>query len=236
VTKQQRLRAAEAARQRRNRNLLWGALAAVVVVAIVVAVVASGGGSDDGAGATKFETAKVTVSGSPLPRYDAAKSPDPALGDTIPTLTGKSVFDGAPVTVEPNGKPQVVVFVAHWCPHCQAEVPRLVALAKQGAFDGVDVTAVATGTSSNADNYPPSAWLQREHWPFSVMADSPTGTAARAYGISAYPYFVMVYADGTVAGRGTGELPPDQITANLAALQAGKKLPISSSSESSSAS
>ena len=46
------------------------------------------------------------------------------------------------------------MFLAHWCPHCQAEVPRLVELAEQGAFDGVDVTAVATGTNADGAQLP----------------------------------------------------------------------------------
>ena len=235
----QRKRAADAAaaRQRRNRWLLWGGVAAVVVIAVIVAVVASGGGDDKAAKATTFETGKVTVSGTPLPQYDGAKysgnDNDPAIGKTIPTLTGESVFDGTPVTVAPNGKPQMVVFVAHWCPHCQREVPELVTLAKDGVFDGVDVTAVATGTNAAADNYPPSAWLKEVDWPFPVMADTPTGTAADAYGISAYPYFVLVNADGTVAGRATGEVSADQITANIKALKAGKALPLLTSGASS---
>jgi cytochrome c biogenesis protein CcmG, thiol:disulfide interchange protein DsbE len=229
----ERQRASEAAaKQRRNRTMLWGALAVVVVIAIVVAVVASGG-SDDSASATKWETAPVQVTGTPLPDFDAAVSPDPAVGDTMPTIEGKSVFDGKPVTIEPNGKPQVVVFLAHYCPHCQAEVPRIVTLAKQGVFEGVDVTAVATGTTEEAPNYPPSAWLEREDWPFPVLADSASGTAARAYGLPAYPYFVLVDADGKVAGRGTGEIPPDQIEANIEALKAGDDLPLTSSSKSS---
>jgi len=74
------------------------------------------------------------------------------------------------------------------------------------------------------------------NWPFAVMADSKTFTAADAYGLSAYPYFVAVSADGKVAGRATGELPPDQIKADITALKAGKPLPGSSSSASSSAS
>jgi hypothetical protein len=106
-------------------------------------------------------------------------------------------------------------------------------LAKQGVFEGVDVTAVATGTTEEAPNYPPSAWLDREDWPFPVLADSPSGTAARAYGLPAYPYFVLVDADGKVAGRGTGEIPPDQIEANIEALKAGDDLPLTSSSKSS---
>jgi cytochrome c biogenesis protein CcmG/thiol:disulfide interchange protein DsbE len=232
-----RQRASEvAARHRRNRFLLWGGLVVVVVVAIVVAVLAGGGGNN--ARATNFETASVKVTGTPLPTYDSTKSPDPAIGDTVPELQGRSVFDGKPVTIGPKtggGEPQVIVFVAHWCPHCQAEVPRLVELAKQGVFDGIKVSAVATSTTKSADNYPPSAWLQRVDWPFPVMADSTSGTAATAYGLSAFPYFVMVRADGTVAGRGTGELPPAEITANVDALKAGKTLPLTSSSAATSA-
>ena len=53
------------------------------------------------------------------------------------------------------------MFLAHWCPHCQAEMPRLVALAKAGKLDGVDVTGVATGTNPGYPNYPPSAWLKK---------------------------------------------------------------------------
>jgi thiol-disulfide isomerase/thioredoxin len=230
----QRKRAADAAanRQRRNRLVLWGGLAAVVVVAVIVAVVASGGGDDSSAKATTFETHKVTVEGTPLPDYDSAKSPDPGIGKTIPTLEGVSVLDGKPVTVKPTGKPQMVLFVAHWCPHCQAEVPKLVDLAKTGVFDGVDVTAVATGTNPGYPNYPPSAWLEDVKWPFPVLADSPQFTAATTYGLSAYPYFVLVNPDGTVAARATGEVPIDQIKANLEALKAGKSLPLSSGASS----
>ncbi len=237
----QRKRAADAAaaRQRRNRWALWGGLGLVVAIAAIIAVVSSGGGdggdAESGARAASFETASVTVTGTPLPEYDSSAARDPAIGDTIPTLQGVSVFDGKPVTVEPNGKPRMVVFLAHWCPHCQAEVPELVDLAKDGVFDGVDVTAVATGTNPDADNYPPSAWLEREDWPFAVMADSQSGTAAEAYGISAYPYFVMVDADGKVAGRATGEVSKDQIEANVEALKAGTPLPLASSGKSSSA-
>jgi cytochrome c biogenesis protein CcmG/thiol:disulfide interchange protein DsbE len=231
-----RQRVAEAAaRHRRNRFLLWGGLAVVVVVAVVVAVLAGGGGNN--AKATSYETASVKVSGTPLPTYDDTKSPDPAVGEKIPTLQGKSVFDGSPVTIGPStgkGEPQAVVFVAHWCPHCQREVPLLVSLAKQGVFDGVKVSAVATATNKSADNYPPSAWLKGVDWPFPVMADSSSGTAATAYGLSAFPYFVLVNPDGTVAARGTGELPANQIQADIDALKAGKPIPNSSSSQSSS--
>ena len=129
----------------------------VVVVAIIVAVVASGGGRRRQG--DRHETGAVTVDGTPLPSTTRRTADTAHRRRPIPTLAASRVRR-PPVTIEPTGKPQVVVFVAHWCPHCQAEVPRLVDLAKQGVFDGVDVTAVATGTNSDAPNYPPSAWLE----------------------------------------------------------------------------
>lgn len=205
-----------------NRSwLILGAVALVLVVAVVIAV--SSTGSDKQAKATKYETGAVTVDGDALPRYTDA-SVDTAIGDTIPTLSGLS-FDGSPVTIGPTGKPGVVIFVAHWCPHCQREVPLIAHLAKDGAFKGIDVATVATGTNATYPNYPPSAWLKRENWPFPVMADSPQQTAAVAYGLSAYPYFVAVNAEGKVVGRATGEIAPADIKKILTALAAGKPLP-----------
>ena len=104
------------------------------------------------------------------------------------------------------------MFLAHWCPHCQAEVPRVVKLAKHGAFDGLDVASVATATSSEAANYPPSAWLEREHWPFMVLLDDEQSTAAQAFGLSAYPFFVFLDGNGAVLGRTTGEVEPRSST------------------------
>jgi thiol-disulfide isomerase/thioredoxin len=217
---------------RRNRNWwIWGGVALVFVVAIVVAVVVSGGG--DSAKATQHETGAVTVDGTPLPQF-VSGGVDTAIGDTIPTLHGVS-FDGSAVTIAPTSKPQVVLFVAHWCPHCQAEVPRIVALAKKGAFEGIDVATVATGTNSTYPNYPPSAWLQGEHWPFPVLVDSTESTAATAYGLPSYPYFVFTDAQGKVVGRATGEIAPSDLQRILKALVAGTPLPTGIAGASSSA-
>jgi predicted DsbA family dithiol-disulfide isomerase len=43
------------------------------------------------------------------------------------------------------------------------------------------------------------------------MADSEAMDAARAYGVSGYPFFVIVGADGKVKVRGSGELEIDQL-------------------------
>jgi cytochrome c biogenesis protein CcmG/thiol:disulfide interchange protein DsbE len=204
--------------------MVWGGVAVVVAVAAVAAVATSGGGSGGSGSATAHEQGSVKMGGVALPTFTSSTA-DSALGEQMPTLRGVQ-FDGSPITIKPTGKPQLIVFVAHWCPHCQREIPVLVKLAKAGDFKGIDVTAVATGTNSGYPNYPPSAWLKSVGWPFPVMADSTNYQAAKAFGLAAYPYFVLVNGKGEVVGRSSGEVSEADIIANVKALIAGTPLPL----------
>ena len=124
---------------------------------------------------------------------------------TAPTVQGAS-FDGSPVAIQPNGRPTAIVFVAHWCPHCQREVPVIQSwINANGMPQGVDFVSVATGIDPSGPNYPPDAWLAREGWTLPVIVD-PTNSVAMAYGLSAYPYWVFLDGEGKVVSRTTGEL------------------------------
>jgi len=226
-----------------NRNRTWivlGGIAAAVVVAVIIAVVASGGSdssSSSGKGGgghsgTPVEVAPVKVTGTPLPDFPASGA-DKAIGLTVPTLTGRSLFDGTSMTIAPTGKPMAIVYLAHWCPHCQAEVPRIVALAKAGKLDGIDVFGVAAAGHKELTNYPPSSWLEGEGWPFPTMVDSAQSTAAAAYGLTGYPYFLLVDAQGKVVARAEGELDDSDIIAAVKALAAGKSADLSGGASSS---
>jgi len=222
-----------------NRWVVWGVLGVIALVGViaVVVVAVSGGGNDNTANGkpAKFETApQLTVGGTSLPPFDDPTR-DTAVGMAAPTLdsvdfAGQSVRAGGA-----TGKPYALVFLAHWCPHCQAEVPRLVSLAKHGQIAGVDVMGIPTATSNQAPNYPPSAWLAREHWPFPVLLDTAKAKAGHAYGLTAFPYFVFVDASGNVVGRTSGEMAPDQVEAIFSALAKGRPLPIPGEGASSSA-
>jgi cytochrome c biogenesis protein CcmG/thiol:disulfide interchange protein DsbE len=206
-----KLTAAPSPEQRRSISgwLIAGIAAAVVALAAVVAIVST---SDKPAASVPglSQTAPVSVTGTPLPEFVSGAS-DPAIGTVAPTLVG-SAFDGSPITVKP-GRPTLVIFLAHWCPHCRREVPVLTQWQKDGGVpDGVDVIGVATGTKASAPNYPPSEWLANEHFPFPVMADSDTYAAAAAYGLSSYPYFVVLDANGKVVQRASGEVDPSTLT------------------------
>jgi thiol-disulfide isomerase/thioredoxin len=150
----------------------------------------------------------VTVQGPDLAPYpQQANAPDPGLGQLAPTLVGQS-FDGSAVTIGgPAQHPTLVAFVAHWCPHCNVEVPRLVQWINAGGPPkDLRIVAVSTGVDKSAPNYPPSSWLAKLKWPEPVMADSADNRAAQAYGLAFYPYLVVLGPDGKVLGRTTGEL------------------------------
>lgn len=213
-------------RARNSRSWLWPAIFAGVAAVIALAFVLSSGGTSDGGSTTTTNAnggeiaKKVTVDGAALPEFSESVD-DPAIGEAAPKLIGNN-FAGAPLTVGgASGKPQMVVFVAHWCPHCQREVPIIVNLAKGGTFDGVELSGVATGTSKDAPNYPPSDWLETVGWPAPVLVDTADQTAAKAYGLTGYPYLVFVNADGTVAGRWSGEMPESDLRAVIDAFKAG---------------
>ena len=204
--------------------VLWIALGLFAVLA-VVAIVASMGGDDgdsgsmagdEGASAIE-ETRDVEVTGAALAEYGDGN--DPAIGAPSPVVEGQT-FDGASITIGNKGEAQLVFFVAHWCPHCQKEVPVITDwIGKNGRPEGVALKAVSTGLNENAPNYPPSKWLDREAWPVKTLADDEASAAAKAFGLSAYPFFVAIDADGEVVARTSGELTVPQIEALVEAAQ-----------------
>lgn len=201
-----------------RRIPLFAVIAAVVVVAGVLAVVLTRSG-DESVPADIAQVRPVTVSGNSLPEYDAAAVPDPAIGEQIPTLSGEN-FSGTAVRIAPNGKAKVVIFVAHWCPHCQREVPILAPdLRDEPLPTGVEAFAVSTAVNPQAPNFPPSAWLESVDWPTPILVDDAEGAAAGAYGLSSFPYFVFVNADGTVSSRVSGEIPVTEFRSRIAALE-----------------
>lgn len=212
----------------KTKVYIGAAAVGVVVLLAVLAVVLSGGGgpksntAKKGTGAyaaarAEREQAPITVTGTPLPEYPQVQSvlvppgQDPAVGQTPPKLEGVS-FDGSKVTIDPaDGRAKVIIFLAHWCPHCQAEVPRVEGWIKEGKQpEDVDIYAVSTAVSSDRVNYPPSKWIAREDFAPPVLLDGADSPAAKAFSLPGFPYFVALNADGTVAQRGSGEVPIEQ--------------------------
>ena len=197
---------------RRSRRTLG-----VLMAAALVLVLAACGSSSDNSQENPGGTTVPTPSGS-LPEFDAT-SDDPAVGMAMPEVQGKT-FDGEPLAIENNGKPKVLLFVAHWCPHCQKEIPLLKEHFDSTPIpDGVEIITVSTAAQPGAENYPPSEWLEREGWAAPTIEDDEDNSIAAKFGLKSFPYFVSVDADGKVVERSSGELTTDQFDSLLARAQ-----------------
>jgi thiol-disulfide isomerase/thioredoxin len=204
----------------RRSMLVLGLGVLVIAAAAVAAVVLAPAGppptGSAGPGSSTPTTGTSAPVGADLPAF-APGAADPAVGQPIPAVAGAS-FDGTPLTIKADGGARLIVFLAHWCPHCQREVPVVQAwLDAKGRPAGVELVSVVTAIDPDAPNYPPDAWLAREHWSVPVIVDT-DGQIATRYGLTAFPFWVAVRADGTVAQRLTGELTPDQLDALVASL------------------
>src|SRR5437764_5374958 len=216
---------AVAAARKKQPPWLWIGVAAVVLVLLLAAIVSSGSSdknkNKNTTDAGPEQTRPVTVTRTPLVKLPTSCD-DSAGGKEIPEVKGQS-FDGSPVDIRNDGRPKLILFVAHWCPHCQREVPLLASYLKSHPLpQGVDLYTVATATSSKSPNYPPSAWLAKVGWKAPTMADSDDTKAANAFGLPAFPYFVAVDGSGKVVARTTGEINTDEF-AGLAAKTLGNR-------------
>jgi thiol-disulfide isomerase/thioredoxin len=186
-------------------------IAAAALAAVALTPAASPTPSTGGQSSAPPIAISSPAGGAALPVY-AAGPDDPAVGRRIPEVDG-AAFDGTPVTIKADGKPKLIIFLAHWCPHCQREVPVVQAwIDANGMPAGVEMISVVTAIDANRPNYPPDAWLAGERWQVPVMVDADNQVAG-LYGLSAFPYWVAVGPEGTVAQRLTGELTPEQLDA-----------------------
>lgn len=191
----------------------------VVLAAALVGLAACGSGTgatDSTAGADWIVYGTPVVTGGALPVYGTTI--DAAVGMQIPSIEGQNFLE-EPVSIAPDGRGKVLVFLAHWCPHCQDELPVVVDWMNTNPVpDGVDIIAVVTATRAGQPNYPPTDWLAREDWDGIVVVDDVTSTVANAFGLNAFPFFVSVSADGVVESRSAGASTAEAFGASVAAV------------------
>ena len=192
-------------------------LAIAVIVVLGLLAVAFLAANRDGLGEiAEQQTDAVEAAGDPIAPMPAQLqitdiSTDPAAGTVAPTLTGTD-FEGNEITIEADGRPKAIYFLAHWCPHCQEEVPVVQQLIDDGQLpEGIDVYGVSTAVDATRGNYPPQAWLERTDFTPVVMRDDDAGTAFQAYGGSSFPYVVYLDGENRVISRSAGNLPADTI-------------------------
>jgi cytochrome c biogenesis protein CcmG/thiol:disulfide interchange protein DsbE len=204
-TKQQSPKRPSRKKSESDRSLIYWIVGGVVGLALIVWLAAAIAGEDTGADAVAFGT--VTVEGDDLPVFDPSAS-DPAIGITAPTVTGED-WNGNQYTIGPDGRPKIIVMVAHWCPHCQRDVPVLQQWIDDGGLpDDVDMYAVTVLTNRLRDGstYPPSKWLESVGWTLPTLMDDEGGSIASAYGLTSTPTYVVLDGENKNLGRIAGEI------------------------------
>jgi thiol-disulfide isomerase/thioredoxin len=224
----------------RRRTTVW-VLSVIALVVVAVGAIAfattrggdrvdtgasspapSGAGAGSGSGTVPagqpVVQGPVTVDGTALAVLPTSGT-DPAVGQALPQISGFNTLDGSPVTIADDGKSKLIFAVAHWCPHCQREVPLIQQWIDGGNVPaGVELYAVSTAVRADAGNYPPATWLTKEHWTVPTIADSSDNAALEALGVSGFPFIVAVDENGKVVARVSGEQPVGKLDALAAQL------------------
>jgi cytochrome c biogenesis protein CcmG, thiol:disulfide interchange protein DsbE len=186
-----------------NKKLL-GIIGGVVGLALIVLLAVAIAGEEEADASIGFGDPVVT--GDPLPVYNSGSPTDPVVGFAAPETVGAD-WEENEVRIEADGRPKIVLFLAHWCPHCQAEVPVVQGWLDAGNLpDDVDIYSVATSTDRLRPNWPPQDWLEDEGWTVPVVMDDQIGTVGASYGMAGTPFYVVLDGDNNVVRRISGEI------------------------------
>lgn len=203
--------------------LIGGGVLFVFLIVLAVVLSKPWEGGDDSTVADAAPYQPSTVEGAALSPFSGAGGTDPAVGTIAPTVNGLT-FTGEPMSITPDGKPKAVIFLTHWCQHCQKELPEITKWLRENDNDtmGVEFKTVSTGTTPARPNFPPAKWIKEEGYPFPVMADDATNKIGNAYGLQSYPYFVFLDGTNKVVARASGELSMTELETYLEELVSAK--------------
>ena len=214
----------------KNRTVIIVVGVIVLVAGLAGAAVLLSGGDDESSGGVLApgettrptygddvqQTRPVEVTGDPLPSLREVVVVEPAIGLATTVVDG-ATFDGNAMSIGgATDGATLYVFIAHWCPHCNDEIPELIELENRGGLpDGMNVVGVSTAVDNTGPNYPPSDWIVDRDWPaeWPVMADSDDSTAFVVNGGGGFPYLMFADADGNVLDRASGTKSAEDLAA-----------------------
>jgi thiol-disulfide isomerase/thioredoxin len=188
-----------------NRIVLILVGVAIVAFVGVVAVLSAGEVSD--IPSIQDVAGPVAVEGEPISIAYPEEGADPAVGLPSPVITVLD-YDDQEVVIGASGSAQVLVFLAHWCPVCDRELPTLRDIVSaDGVPDGVELVFVTTGLDPGRPNWPPKRWLEDAGLgSVTTVRDDVGDPLMRAFGLRAYPAWAVIDSEGTVVARRQGLL------------------------------
>lgn len=182
---------------------VWWIVGGVVGLGLIVLLAASIATEESVDASIGF--GEVTVEGEPLPLLPDPTN-DPNIGDSAPTIHGAD-WNGNEISIEADGRPKILIFLAHWCSHCQEEVPIVQQWVDQGNLpDEVDLYGITVSTDRLRPNWPPQDWLEAEGWTAPTIMDDEVGTISVSYGMRGTPFYAVLDGDNTNLQRVSGSI------------------------------
>jgi cytochrome c biogenesis protein CcmG, thiol:disulfide interchange protein DsbE len=208
--------------QPKSRTWLW-ITGGVVGLGLIVGLAYAISGEEQVDASVGF--GDVTVEGNALPAVENPNAGDPTIGFVAPTISGAD-WEGNEFTIGPDGRSKIVVLLAHWCPHCQADVPVVQSWIDEGGLpDDVDFYGVTVLTNSLRPEFPPQDWLESEGWTSPTIMDSENGEVALAYGLTGTPYYIILDGQNRNLGRISGQVGEAGLNAMVSIAQTGLSTP-----------
>lgn len=209
---------AQPPRRRSAARFVFPAVVAVVVIAAIAATlvfVLSRSDDDTAAATTEPTTTRPRTTTTTRPGTtgtgggDLSVSGTATPGEAAPQLSGTDMITGQPVSLAAmRDRPTLVVFWAHWCPHCQKEMPVVEQVANQqaGSFNVLTVATAIKAQPAQEQYSSPERFIETTSLTMPTLRDG-TNSASNAYGIEGFPSFYMVDTNGNLVGSASGELP-----------------------------
>jgi len=134
---------------------------------------------------------------------------EPAAKMMAPVISGADL-NGNSISSN-NNSPTILLFLAHWCGHCQNEVKEIQDwVNNNGKPDGVEIFSVLTSVNSSQPNYPPDKWLNSEGWSFPSFTDNEMSGVSQHFGVRGFPFWVLIDQNGQVVTRLSGSYTQEQ--------------------------
>jgi thiol-disulfide isomerase/thioredoxin len=124
-----------------------------------------------------------------------------SVGATLPDIEVPTLAGGSDSLAHYRGKVVLLDFWATWCAWCRKGHPELVALKNEMAGRPFEIIGIS------ADENPEvvTRYLAKEiDLPWPQWYVGPTGPLLKAWGVDAYPMYLLVDAKGVVQARGSG--------------------------------
>ena len=159
------------------------------------------------------KTSEIELSGEKVKIMNPSTGIDTAGGKISPTIRYKLPDDEIYVTY-PENNPTIILFVAHWCPYCQEEIPEVIRwIEEDGVLEkGLSVLLVVTSTDPSKPNYPPKDWLYNEKWQYPVIYDDSNNSIANYFGVQYFPSWVFTEGDKSIAMTYAGKISKEELS------------------------